>query len=71
MSTTLKSFNKFSYHIINSLQYDFNNGVIEGVNNLINVSKGLLLDIVVSIILKLELCLLLAFINIIKKGQIF
>lgn len=39
MSNTLKSFNKFSYHIINSLQYDFNNGVIEGVNNLIKCIK--------------------------------
>lgn len=39
MSTTLKSFNKFFYHIINSLQYNFNNGVIEGVNNLIKCIK--------------------------------
>ncbi len=39
MSTTLKSFNKFFYHIITSLQYNFNNGVIEGVNNLIKCIK--------------------------------
>ena len=39
MYTTLKTFNKFSCHIINSLRYDFNNGVIEGVNNLIKCIK--------------------------------
>ena len=39
MVTTLKTLNKFSYHIINSFQYDFNNGVIEGINNLIKCIK--------------------------------
>lgn len=35
MKTTLKSLNKFSYHIIMSFNYNFNNGIIEGINNLI------------------------------------
>ena len=39
MNTTLKSFNKFSYHIISSFKYDLNNGVIEGINNLIKCIK--------------------------------
>ena len=39
MVTTLKTLNKFSYHIINSFQYNFNNSVIEGINNLIKCIK--------------------------------
>ena len=39
MKNTLKTFNKFSYHIINSFKYNLNNGVIEGVNNLIKCIK--------------------------------
>ena len=39
MKTTLKSLNKFSYHIIMSFKYNLNNGVIEGVNNLIKCIK--------------------------------
>ena len=39
MKTTLKSLNKFSYHIIMSFKYSLNNGIIEGVNNLIKCIK--------------------------------
>ena len=39
MKTTLKSLNKFSYHIIMSFKYNLNNGVIEEVNNLIKCIK--------------------------------
>ena len=39
MMTTLKTLNKFSYHIINSFKYNFNNGIIEGINNLIKCIK--------------------------------
>ena len=39
MITTLKSLNKFSYHIIMSFKYNLNNGIIEGVNNLIKCIK--------------------------------
>jgi len=39
MKTTLKSLNKFSYHIIMSFKYNLNNGIIEGVNNLIKCIK--------------------------------
>ena len=39
MKTTLKSLNKFSYNIIMSFKYNFNNGVIEGINNLIKCIK--------------------------------
>lgn len=39
MKTTLKSLNKYSYHIIMSFDYNFNNGVIEGVHNLIKCIK--------------------------------
>ena len=67
MKNTLKTFNKFSYHIINSFKYNLNNGVIEGGIILLSVSKELRPAIVASITLKLELCLLLAFINIIKE----
>ena len=39
MKITLKSLNKFSYHIIMSFKYNLNNGIIEGVNNLIKCIK--------------------------------
>ena len=39
MITALKSLNKFSYHIINSFKYNLNNGIIEGINNLIKCIK--------------------------------
>ena len=39
MKTTLKSLNKFSYHIIMSFNYNFNNGIIEDINNLIKCIK--------------------------------
>lgn len=39
MKNTLKTFNKFSYHIINSFKFNLNNGIIEGVNNLIKCIK--------------------------------
>lgn len=39
MKTTFKSLNKFSYHIIMSFNYNFNNGIIEGINNLIKCIK--------------------------------
>lgn len=39
MKTTLKSLNKFSYHIIMSFKYNLNNGIIEGINNLIKCIK--------------------------------
>ena len=39
MKNTLKTFNKFSYHIINCFKFNLNNGDIEGVNNLIKCIK--------------------------------
>lgn len=39
MKTTFKSLNKFSYHIIMSFNYNFNNGIIEDINNLIKCIK--------------------------------
>ena len=39
MKSTLKTFNKFSYHIINCFKFNLNNGDIEGVNNLIKCIK--------------------------------
>ena len=39
MITALKSLRKFSYHIINSFKYNLNNGIIEGINNLIKCIK--------------------------------
>lgn len=39
MKTTLKSLNKFSYHIIMAFKYNLNNGIIEGINNLIKCIK--------------------------------
>ena len=39
MKTTLRSLNKFSYHIIMSFKHHFNNGIIEGINNLIKCIK--------------------------------
>lgn len=39
MKTALKTYNKFKTFIINSLSYDYNNGVIEGTNNLIKCIK--------------------------------
>jgi transposase len=39
MKTTLKSLNKFAYHIIMAFKYNYNNGVIEGINNLIKCIK--------------------------------
>ena len=44
MKTTLKYLNKFSYHIIMSFKYNLNNGVIEGVNNLIKCIKRIAFD---------------------------
>ena len=39
MITTLKTYNKFKLFIINSLKYEYNNGLIEGINNLIKCIK--------------------------------
>ena len=39
MIKTLKTYNKFKNYIINSLKYKFNNGIIEGTNNLIKCIK--------------------------------
>ena len=39
MIKTLKTYNKFKNYIINSLKYSFNNGIIEGTNNLIKCIK--------------------------------
>ena len=39
MVKTLKTYNKFKNYIINSLKYKFNNGIIEGTNNLIKCIK--------------------------------
>lgn len=39
MITTLKTYNKFKQFIINSLKYNYNNGLIEGINNLIKCIK--------------------------------
>ena len=39
MKTTLKTYRKFKTFIINSLNYNYNNGLIEGTNNLIKCIK--------------------------------
>jgi transposase len=39
MKSTLKTYKKFKLFIINSLKYDYNNGIIEGTNNLIKCIK--------------------------------
>ena len=39
MMTTLKTYRNFKSYIINSLKYDYNNGLIEGTNNLIKCIK--------------------------------
>lgn len=39
MKTTLKTYKKFKSFIINSLKYNYNNGLIEGTNNLIKCIK--------------------------------
>ena len=39
MIKTLKTYNKFKIYIINSLKYKFNNGIVEGTNNLIKCIK--------------------------------
>lgn len=39
MKQTLKTYIKFKDYIINSLKYDYNNGLIEGTNNLIKCIK--------------------------------
>ena len=39
MKTTLKTYCKFKTFIINSLKYNYNNGLIEGTNNLIKCIK--------------------------------
>ena len=39
METTLKTYKKFKSFIINSLKYNYNNGLIEGTNNLIKCIK--------------------------------
>lgn len=39
MIKTLKTYNKLKVYIINSLKYKFNNGIIEGTNNLIKCIK--------------------------------
>ena len=39
MKTTLKTYKKFKHFIINSLKYDYSNGLIEGTNNLIKCIK--------------------------------
>lgn len=44
MKTTLKTYKKFKSNIINSLKYDYNNGLIEGTNNLIKCIKRISFD---------------------------
>ena len=39
MKTTLKTYIKFKSFIINSLKYNYNNGLIEGTDNLIKCIK--------------------------------
>ncbi len=39
MIKTIKTFNKYLIHISNSFIYQLNNGVIEGINNLIKCIK--------------------------------
>ena len=39
MNTTIKTYRKFKSFIINSLKYSYNNGLIEGTNNLIKCIK--------------------------------
>ena len=39
MIRALKTYRKFEKYIVNSFKYDYNNGVIEGTNNLIKCIK--------------------------------
>ena len=39
MKTTLKTYKKFISFILNSFKYHYNNGLIEGTNNLIKCLK--------------------------------
>ena len=39
MKTALKTYKKYKSNIINSLKYDYNNGLVEGTNNLIKCIK--------------------------------
>ena len=39
MKTTLKTYNEFKPFIINSIKFEYNNGLIEGTNNLIKYIK--------------------------------
>ena len=39
MKTTIKTYKKFKSFIINSFKYNYNNGLIEGTNNLIKCIK--------------------------------
>ena len=51
MQTSLKTLKKHKDYIINSIKYNFNNGVIEGINNKIKALKKQHLVIVRFIIL--------------------
>ena len=44
MKTTLKTYNEFKPFIINSLKFEYNNGLIEGTNDLIKCIKRIAFD---------------------------
>ena len=39
MKTSIQTMNKYIHYVENTLQYDYNNGVLEGINNKIKVIK--------------------------------
>lgn len=70
MKTTLKTYNEFKPFIINSLKFEYNNGLIEGTNNLIKYIKRIASVLNLFIISKLEFYLLLVFINMHNKKEV-
>jgi len=39
MKTAIKTINKYINYVENTLKYDYNNGILEGINNKIKVIK--------------------------------
>lgn len=70
MKTTFKTYNEFKPFIINSLKFEYNNGLIEGTNNLIKYIKRIASVLNLFIISKLEFYLLLVFINMHNKKKV-
>lgn len=53
MKTAIRTIKKYIDYVGNTLKYDYNNGVLEGINNRIKVIKRIPLDINASIISKI------------------